>query len=103
MKHHGSLVVFISRSLLERLLEASNPGKYKRHSDVTGLLKIPPAELSASHLDRIIEHLAIKELGTDDPKVLAAAIAEAEAELDKENAIKITGQVVGENSDPMPN
>jgi len=85
------------------LLKGLKPDQFRDRLEQRNLLEIDPSKLTVQQLDIIIRHLAIKELGTDDPHLIAAAIAEAEAELDKENAIKITGQVVGENSDPMPN
>lgn len=72
-------------------------------ADVRNLLKITPADLTLEQLDVIIEHLAIKELGTNDPAQIAAAIEEAETELNRANAIEIEGKVVPENSKFSPN
>jgi len=47
--------------------------------------------------------MAKKELGTNDPLLIAAAIEGAKNELDKQNAIEIEGRVVAGTNDPTPN
>jgi len=65
----------------------------------TQLLKIDPEDLSPSQLDVLIAHKAKREFGgTGDPHLIASAIAEAEAELDRQNPIAISAKVVGEKN-----
>ena len=59
--------------------------------------------MTVRQFDVIIEHMAKKELGTNDPLLIAAAIEGAKNELDKQNAIEIEGRVVAGTNDPTPN
>jgi len=68
-----------SDELLIRLLEAWKPERYRRHTEQRNLMDVDWSTLSPAELDLIAEAHLKKVLETDDPKVMASAVAQVEA------------------------
>jgi len=71
--------VVYSDRLLERLLEANDPERFRHNIQQTNITEMDPSTLTEAQLELLAKWYMKQVLGTDDPKVMASAVAQIEA------------------------
>lgn len=78
---HGELVyeTVYSDRLMERLLEANDPERFRRNVQQTNITEMDPSTLTEAQLELLAKWYMKQVLGTDDIKVYESAVAQIEA------------------------